>query len=331
MVLDKEPFWLDLTVTLQPHAQRTALFGPQDRNLRILRELLGVQLVVRDGAVKIAGPSDAVGKAASVIEKMQQMLIDREHLDDGDVHEALAQATAENDQAFEVDACIDVYARGVRIAPKTPGQAQYIEGIAQNDLVFCLGPAGTGKTYLAVAMGVSALKRGTIKRIVLVRPAVEAGEKLGYLPGDIQAKVNPYLRPLFDAMHDMMSFEQLKRFMVNDIVEVIPLAYMRGRTLNNAVIILDEAQNTTVNQMLMFLTRLGHHSKMIVTGDDSQIDLEKPEQSGLIDAVRKLRHVKGIAIVKLQRSDIVRHKLVQDIVDAYGGDGAIGRGAGINL
>jgi phosphate starvation-inducible PhoH-like protein len=213
---------------------------------------------------------------------------------------------------------IDVYSRGVQIAARTPGQAEYVKAIADNDMVFCLGPAGTGKTYLAVAMAVSALKRGTIKRVVLVRPAVEAGEKLGYLPGDLQAKVNPYLRPLFDAMHDMMGFEQLKRFMINDVIEVIPLAYMRGRTLNNAFVIMDEAQNTTASQMLMFLTRMGHHSKMIITGDDSQIDLEQPERSGLIDAVKKLSGVDGIGMVRLGRVDIVRHRLVQAVVNAYG-------------
>ena len=185
-------------------------------------------------------------------------------------------------------------------------------------MTFCLGPAGTGKTYLAVAMAVSMLKRNRIKRVVLVRPAVEAGEKLGYLPGDLQAKVNPYLRPLMDAMHDMMSFDQVKRFMQNDIIEVIPLAYMRGRTLNRAAIIMDEAQNTTVSQMLMFLTRLGHESKMIVTGDDSQVDLEKGKKSGLIDAAKRLSTVEGIGVVRLDKADIVRHPLVQYIVQLYG-------------
>jgi phosphate starvation-inducible PhoH-like protein len=170
------------------------------------------------------------------------------------------------------------------------------------------------------------LKGDRIKRIVLVRPAVEAGEKLGYLPGDLQAKVNPYLRPLFDAMHDMMSFEQIRRFMQNDIIEVIPLAFMRGRTLNSAAVILDEAQNTTVGQMLMFLTRLGHHSKMIVTGDDSQVDLAPGQRSGLIDAVARLHDVGGVAIVALNDHDIVRHRLVQDIVNAYGGERAAGAG-----
>jgi phosphate starvation-inducible PhoH-like protein len=186
-----------------------------------------------------------------------------------------------------------------------------------NDLTFCVGPAGTGKTYLAVACAASLLKRGQARRIVLARPAVEAGERLGFLPGDLQAKVNPYLRPLFDALHDMMDFEQVKRFMVNDVIEVIPLAFMRGRTLNDSVIILDEAQNTTAAQMLMFLTRLGHDSKMIVTGDASQVDLPDGTRSGLVDAIDKLRGIKGIGLVELEKSDIVRHRLVQNIVNAY--------------
>jgi len=322
---------VDLTVTLQPHAHRTALFGPQDRNLRLLRELMGVQLVVRDGAVKISGPSEGAGKTASIIERMQQMLLGRDQLDQAEVHQALAEVAGEGDKPAGTDDIVEVYARGSRISPKTAGQAEYVKAMRTHDLVFCLGPAGTGKTYLAVAIAVSALKNGVIKRIVLVRPAVEAGEKLGYLPGDLQAKVNPYLRPLFDAMHDMMGFDQLKRFMVNDIIEVVPLAYMRGRTLNNAAVILDEAQNTTVAQMLMFLTRLGHHSKMIVTGDDSQIDLDRPEGSGLIDAAAKLKGLDGIATVRLTRHDIVRHRLVQEIVNAYGGDGALGRGTGAEI
>jgi phosphate starvation-inducible protein PhoH and related proteins len=315
---------LDLTITLQPHAHRTALFGPNDRNLRILREMFGVQVVARDGAVKLCGNTEAVGKTASVIERMQELLLERDQLEVADVHEALTSLDLEikdDEPVLEgeiVTENIEVFTRGVKITAKTPGQSEYIHAVMNNDLVFCLGPAGTGKTYLAVAVAVSALKRGVIKRIVLVRPAVEAGEKLGYLPGDLQAKVNPYLRPLLDAMHDMMGFDQIKRFMMNDLIEVIPLAYMRGRTLNNAAIIMDEAQNTTASQMLMFLTRLGHHSKMIVTGDDTQVDLERPDQSGLLDAVSKLQGVKGIGVVRLTGVDIVRHRLVQTIVEAYG-------------
>src|SRR5206468_3987602 len=208
-----------------------------------------------------------------------------------------------------------VYAKGHAVKPKTDGQRRYGEAMFSHDLTFCIGPAGTGKTYLAVAAAASQLKRGQARRIVLARPAVEAGERLGFLPGDLQAKVNPYLRPLFDALHDMMDFEQVKRFMTNDVIEVIPLAFLRGRTLNESVIILDEAQNTTTAQMLMFLTRLGHDSKMIVTGDTTQIDLPEGVRSGLVDATDKLRGVKGIATVELERADIVRHRLVQNIVD----------------
>ena len=218
---------------------------------------------------------------------------------------------------------IDTFAKRQLIRAKTEGQQRYLDAVAKHDLTFCVGPAGTGKTYLAVAAAAALLKQGKAKRLVLARPAVEAGERLGFLPGDLQAKVNPYLRPLFDALHDMMDVEMVKRFMMNDVIEVVPLAFMRGRTLNESVIILDEAQNTTTSQMLMFLTRLGHESKMIVTGDATQIDLPGNVPSGLIDAVTKLRGLNEIAIVELSGEDIVRHKLVQRIVTAYSkpGDG----------
>ncbi|RIK68149.1 MAG: hypothetical protein DCC65_04460 [Planctomycetota bacterium] len=295
--------------------QRISLFGPADCNLRALREALGVKIFARDSTLKLVGESEAVNKAAAVIDSLQEKLRRRSHLDQNDLADALVELAArqvENDSSV-----IRVFRQSANIRPKTPGQEAYVRAMAENDLCFCLGPAGTGKTYLAVAMALSLLKVGRLKRIVLARPAVEAGEKLGYLPGDMQAKVNPYLRPLFDAMHDMMEFEQIKRFIANDAIEVIPLAFMRGRTLNNAAIILDEAQNATVQQMLMFLTRLGEHSKMIITGDDSQSDLEHHGASGLSDAVRRLSHVEGIAVVRLTEVDIVRHKLVSRIVQAY--------------
>ncbi|MBY0263533.1 MAG: PhoH family protein, partial [Phycisphaerales bacterium] len=213
---------------------------------------------------------------------------------------------------------LDVYAAGRPVRAKTVNQQAYLDTIRDNDLVFGIGPAGTGKTYLAVAAAVHLLKRERIKRVILCRPAVEAGEKLGFLPGDLQQKVNPYLRPLLDALGDMMDYTTLKRFMLSDVIEVIPLAYMRGRTLNRSVIILDEAQNTTRGQMQMFLTRMGHGSKMIVTGDTTQIDLPEPAQSGLVDAARRLRRIPGIGFVTLDKQDIVRHRLVQRIVEAYG-------------
>ena len=308
---------MELTITLDEVSDRAALFGTGDRHLRLIRGALGVRISARDATLRLAGEAAAVGKAAAVIDRIQRTLRDTHELTEEGVIDAIADAAREDARGAEPSDRVDVYAKHVAIVPKTDGQREYIQAISEYDLVFCLGPAGTGKTYLAVAMAVAMLKSGQIKRIVLVRPAVEAGEKLGFLPGDLQAKVNPYLRPLFDAMNDMMSFEQIRRFMQNDVIEVIPLAFMRGRTLNNGAVILDEAQNTTVSQMLMFLTRLGHNSKMIVTGDDSQIDLEETQQSGLIDAVRRLRDIRGIAVVRLTELDIVRHRLVQNIVNAY--------------
>jgi phosphate starvation-inducible PhoH-like protein len=280
----------------------------------MIRDNLGVRISARDSSLKLTGDSGQVGKAAAVIDRLQSVLRHQDHLSEDLVIDAIAEVARESSQD-QTDR-IEVYAKTF-VVPKTVGQQDYVDAIANHDLVFCLGPAGTGKTYLAVAMAVAQLKRQKIKRIILVRPAVEAGEKLGYLPGDMQAKVNPYLRPLFDAMHDMMTFDQLKRFMVNDVIEVVPLAFMRGRTLNKSVVILDEAQNTTVSQMLMFLTRLGHDSKMIVTGDDSQIDLEDSQISGLVDAVRRLEKIEGIGVVRLDERDIVRHRLVQNVVEAY--------------
>jgi phosphate starvation-inducible PhoH-like protein len=281
----------------------------------MIRDTFGVQLVSRNDEIKISGEGEQVSKAAAVLEQMQKKLRRQDWLSVEDVGSAINKAVdAERQRSADE---IDVYAKGHAIKPKTEGQKRYMEAIFANDLTFCVGPAGTGKTYLAVAAAASLLKRGQARRIVLARPAVEAGERLGFLPGDLQAKVNPYLRPLFDALHDMMDFEQVKRFMVNDVIEVIPLAFMRGRTLNDSVIILDEAQNTTAAQMLMFLTRLGHDSKMIVTGDVSQVDLPDGTRSGLVDAVDKLRGIKGIGLVELEKADIVRHRLVQNIVNAY--------------
>jgi phosphate starvation-inducible protein PhoH and related proteins len=307
---------LEITITLEDSGKRAALFGSGDRHLRQIRGALGVQISARDSTIRLSGDAQAVGRAATVLDELQRALRDKDELSDEHVSETIHYASQVDQPDGNGDA-IDVYTRHSIIRPRTPGQKEYIEAIRKHDLVFCVGPAGSGKTYLAVAMAVSLLKSGRMTRMVLVRPAVEAGEKLGFLPGDMQAKVNPYLRPLFDAMHDMMTFDQIKRFIANDVIEVAPLAFMRGRTLNNSVVILDEAQNTTCSQMLMFLTRLGHNSKMIVTGDDSQIDLERPETSGITDALRRLRNVNDISIIRLQQVDIVRHRLVQNIVTAY--------------
>ncbi len=306
---------MELNVTLEKPEVRLKLFGPGDRNLKLIRESLDVQIFARDGQVRITGSARNVARAAAVVRKLQRLASAHPHLTPGHVAEAISEAAV--DEENETGDLLDVYMPGQVVRAKTTGQKRYIDAIRTHDMVFCLGPAGTGKTYLAVAMAVHLLKHERMKRLILARPAVEAGEKLGFLPGDLQAKVNPYLRPLFDALHDMMAFDQIKRFMVNDLIEVIPLAFMRGRTLNDCIIILDEAQNTTVSQMLMFLTRMGHGSKVIVTGDDSQSDLPAGMTSGLIDARRRLSGIKGIAMVTLDKLDIVRHRLVQTIVEAY--------------
>jgi phosphate starvation-inducible PhoH-like protein len=306
---------VQLNITLEQPDKKLALFGSADRYLRLIRDTFGVQVIGRDDEIRLSGERDQVAKAAGVFEQLQKALRRQDWLSTEDVSKAISRAVdVERERTADE---IDVYARGHAIKPKTEGQKRYVDAILHNDLTICTGPAGTGKTYLAVAAAASMLKHAQAKRIVLARPAVEAGERLGFLPGDLQAKVNPYLRPLFDALHDMMDFEQVKRFMVNDVIEVIPLAFMRGRTLNDSFIILDEAQNTTPGQMLMFLTRLGHDSKMIITGDPTQLDLPEGQESGLIDAMRKLRGIKGIAMVELERGDIVRHRLVQNIVNAY--------------
>jgi len=306
---------VNLNIALEQPEKKLALFGSADRHLRMIRDTFGVQVVSRDDQLRLIGEREQVSKAAAVLDQMQKKLRRQDWLNSEDVGQAIGRAV-ESMQVHTADE-IDVYAKGHAVRPKTPGQHQYVDAILQHDLTFCVGPAGTGKTYLAVAAAASQLKHGRVKRIVLARPAVEAGERLGFLPGDLQAKVNPYLRPLFDALHDMMDFEQVKRFMLNDVIEVIPLAFMRGRTLNECIVILDEAQNTTAAQMLMFLTRLGHDSKMIVTGDVTQVDLPAGTRSGLVDAMEKLRGIRGIAMVMLERSDIVRHRLVQNIVNAY--------------
>jgi phosphate starvation-inducible protein PhoH and related proteins len=307
---------LELRIELESGAQRLELFGPADSHLRILKNALGVQITARNGSIILVGETPAVHHAAQIIDQMQRRLLQHKHLTEADVQELLSMSSEIRPQSQRSD-IIEVYSNKRVIEPYTAGQLRYIETMLKNDMSFCIGPAGTGKTYLAVAVAVSMLKKKQIRKIVLARPAVEAGERLGFLPGDLQAKVNPYLRPLFDSLEEMMEFAQMRKFMEMDIIEVIPLAFMRGRTLNEAVVICDEAQNTTTSQMLMFLTRLGRGSKMIITGDITQTDLEKGQASGMVDAIGKLRHIEGIGVVELERADIVRHKLVHKIVQAY--------------
>ena len=306
---------MEAVIQLEPDDKQLELFGAGDSYLRLLRRRFDVQITARQGKLTITGKQKDIEKTVEVFQKMQKQFGKRHHLTAEDIadfteHQAL-EMPADNPLA------ISVFSHHKVVAPSTKGQQKYIKTMLTNDLTFCIGPAGTGKTYLAVAVAVSMLRKKEIRRIVLARPAVEAGEKLGFLPGDLQAKVNPYLRPLFDALEDMMDFALMKKFMSLDIIEIIPLAFMRGRTLNDAVIICDEAQNTSYLQMLMVLTRLGHGSKMIITGDVTQIDLEPGQKSGMVEAVRTLQKIKGIGCVELSRTEIVRHKLVQKIVQAY--------------
>jgi len=309
---------LEITIQLDSADKQLELFGPADSHLRLLRDSLDVRITARQDNLLIAGKGENVNRAAEVIDKMQKHLLRRGSLTADDVGGILADIAAP--AAPQSAEALGVYSHKKIIEPSSKRQLHYVQAMLTNDLTFCIGPAGTGKTYLAVAVAVSMLKRKQIRRIILARPAVEAGEKLGFLPGDIQAKVNPYLRPLFDALEDMMDFGQMRKFMGMDIIEIIPLAFMRGRTLNESVIICDEAQNTSPLQMLMVLTRLGHGSKMIITGDITQIDLPLGQRSGMIEAIERLRRIRGIGVVELTRSDIVRHRLVQSIVQAYRND-----------
>ena len=297
------------------------LFGARDQHLRRLRERFDVEIVHRDGQVKIRGEEEQVQRVAEVLSHLQRIIERRGNLTPQLFDATIAQVTGDPAPPAP-NGSVETFQLGRQVRPKTEGQASYIDAIRNHELVFAIGPAGTGKTYLAVAMAVEALKNRAIRKIVLVRPAVEAGESLGYLPGDMQAKINPYLRPLLDAIHEMVGYDQLQQLIAKDIIEVIPLAYMRGRTLNDAFIILDEAQNSTVAQMKMFLTRMGTNSKIVVSGDPTQTDLPQQQYSGLADALQRLARIRGVKIAQLTESDIVRHRLVQDIVLAYENTGS---------
>ena len=292
-----------------------AFLGRQDRNLRVLRDTFGIVVSMRGTLLTLRGAHGAVLGAAELVRDLLDRIQKNPQIRAAEIERAICDAHEAASPG--VDGGIEVFPPVRTILPRTAGQEEYVHAMRRNDLVFCVGPAGSGKTYLATALAVAALKTNQVRKIVLTRPAVEAGEKLGYLPGDIRAKVNPYLRPLYDALQDMMGVDLIRRYMENDLVEVAPLAFMRGRTLDHAFIILDEGQNCTRKQMKMFLTRLGASSKCVVTGDISQIDLPASEVSGMIEAMHLLRKVRDIGFVRLSQVDIVRHRLVQDIVDAY--------------
>lgn len=295
------------------------MLNNDSKNLKAIEEELGVKATARDGWIKLEGSAESVEHARQFFEVLEGTLKAGGQMRSREFSQALTVAKQDGIAALKslMNERIVTSTKKAVVTPKTVGQRRYIEAIRKHDLTFGIGPAGTGKTYLAMAMAVSSLRDEKVSRIILTRPAVEAGEELGFLPGDLYEKIAPYLRPLYDALHDMLPAEEIQRHMERGTIEVAPLAYMRGRTLNNAFIILDEAQNSTIEQMFMFLTRLGFNSKAVVTGDVTQIDLPSHKKSGLLEAREALKDVEGIAIVELTKRDVVRHPLVQRIIEAY--------------
>ncbi len=295
------------------------LYGRGDRTLRILEQELGVDAHARGNQVRLVGPVAGVAVARKVLEELYSCLRAGQSLGVRDIREAIRMVNTEPDVDIReiTEDLLAAVGSKRKVRAKNLAQHQYVDLIRKHDVVVSIGPAGTGKTYLAMAMAIAALNRHEVSRVILTRPAVEAGERLGFLPGDLLEKVNPYMRPLYDALHDMMDFEHVSRLIERDVIEVAPLAFMRGRTLNDAFIILDEAQNTTPEQMMMFLTRLGYSSKAVVTGDLTQTDLASGVKSGLVDAAKVLEDVDGIGFMRFEQADVVRHPLVQSIVRAY--------------
>jgi len=305
---------LDITPNLEP------LFGTRDENLRLMEDSLGVRIDLRSDAVHVQGPEEGVARVQRIFQDFEALRKQGINPHNGELNGMLRLVVA--DPATTLRSLADSgkqRSAGVKrvVQPRSINQRKYVEAIEQNDMTFGVGPAGTGKTYLAVAMAVAAYNAKKVSRIVLVRPAVEAGEKLGFLPGSLQEKVDPYLRPLYDALYDLLEPDKVDKMLEKNVIEVAPLAFMRGRTLNDAFIIMDEAQNTTIEQMKMFLTRMGANSKAVITGDITQIDLPNPRKSGLIDAINVLDGVEGIQFCHFEDSDVVRHVLVQRIVRAY--------------
>jgi phosphate starvation-inducible PhoH-like protein len=295
------------------------LYNHDARNLQALEQHLGVKATAREGWIKLEGETDAIERAKTLFLQLEGQLQAGSTLRNRDFAHALHVVKHDGTAALKelMAQRIATSDRKAGVTPKTVGQKLYVEAIRHHDITFGIGPAGTGKTYLAVAMALAALRDGAVSRIILTRPAVEAGEALGFLPGDLYEKITPYLRPLHDALYDMLPAEEIQKHMERNVIEIAPLAYMRGRTLNGAFIILDEAQNTTMEQMLMFLTRLGFGSKAVITGDETQIDLPSHKHSGLLEAHRALNHVEGIAVIEFSKRDVVRHPLVQRIIAAY--------------
>ncbi|MFX3623788.1 MAG: PhoH family protein [Ectobacillus sp.] len=310
---------VEINQQLENLNEAVALFGIHDANLKLIEHELDVSIVTRGQSVQVSGSDEKAALVERILQSLLHVIRKGISISERDVSYAIQLAQANKLQYFEelYEEEILKNAKGKPIHVKTMGQRQYIHAMKKNDLVFGIGPAGTGKTYLAVVMAVRALKNGLVKRIILTRPAVEAGESLGFLPGDLKEKVDPYLRPLYDALHDVLGQEHTQRMIERGTIEIAPLAYMRGRTLDDSFVILDEAQNTTSAQMKMFLTRLGFGSKMVITGDPSQVDLPKGVKSGLSIATSILKEVPGISFIMLEQSDVVRHPLVQRIIEAY--------------
>lgn len=296
-----------------------SLFGSFDENIKIIEKEFEVNVIVRGSDMKILGNEENVDKAKRAVSNLLRLINKGEALNEQNIRYVVSLVKDGNDDKLSAmgSDVVCISAKGKPIKAKTLGQKKYIETIKNNTIVIGVGPAGTGKTYLAVAMAVSAFRAKEVNRIILTRPAVEAGEKLGFLPGDLQQKVDPYLRPLYDALFDMLGPENFQKYQERGNIEVAPLAYMRGRTLDDSFIILDEAQNTTPEQMKMFLTRLGFGSKIVVTGDVTQIDLPDGKKSGLVEVIKILKNIEDIKTVKFSEKDVVRHKLVQDIIKAY--------------
>lgn len=299
--------------------QAVALFGSFDENIKLIEKAFAVDVISRGSDIKITGEPDEVSKAVKTVNGLLMLLNRGEALNEQNVRYVISLVNDGNeDKLSSMSAdCICITSKGKPVKPKTLGQKKYVEAIKNNTIVLGVGPAGTGKTYLAVAMAVNAFRAKEVNRIILTRPAVEAGEKLGFLPGDLQSKVDPYLRPLYDALFDMLGAENFQKYQERGNIEVAPLAYMRGRTLDDSFIILDEAQNTTPEQMKMFLTRMGFNSKVVVTGDVTQIDLPDGKKSGLVEVTKILKNIEQIELVRFSEKDVVRHKLVQDIIKAY--------------